>query len=345
MKNAEIIFQQIQKQKRQISEKLYGLFRATVEANGESQTTVKENDKSKLGRIKVRIHSLHDKDFAVKDLPWAEYCSPFGGSDDVGFLFVPEVGATVFIMFVNGNPSAPVWIGTWWSYQDDNAETPRSAYLNPQSDYPKNKVLRTKSGHQIEFDDSPLNKGIRVTTSNGNFVHIDDVNNTITAYCKGDYNQVVGGDYNLSVAGNINVRGENDLRTEFANNVDIATKDINISGNINSKGDLNVVAGNVKLHEGSLAVNSHIIAKGKIFTDNDIATLGNIYAHGTILADESIYTKKSFFDKFDKLKLMYTNISRYFRMHTHIGNFGVSTPLINSEEANKEPKQNIVTIP
>ena len=39
---------------------------------------------------------------------WANPCAPYDSSGNVS---LPTVGATVWVMFENGDPNAPVWLG------------------------------------------------------------------------------------------------------------------------------------------------------------------------------------------------------------------------------------------
>ena len=208
MSKAKKYYNTLHKQNEEISRNLSGLFRATIITNGTEREPLKENvDIAKLGRCRVLVHALHDENTPIVELPWAELSSPYGGSIDTGFFFVPEINSTVFVMFVNGNSSAPVIMGSWWNYQARNSESPAAAYMDKNTEYPKNKVIRTKTGHMIEMDDSPLNKGIRITTSNGNMIHLEDSDdNTLNVHFEGDINYTCNGKFNLTVEDDINIK-------------------------------------------------------------------------------------------------------------------------------------------
>lgn len=92
---------------------------------------VKDNaDPAQLGRLKVYIPSIDTKDFKVEDLPWVNYCSPFGGATQdfivgrdstlikggsaYGFWAIPKNGAQVLIGFLEGDPNLRFWMGCFY---------------------------------------------------------------------------------------------------------------------------------------------------------------------------------------------------------------------------------------
>jgi len=66
----------------------------------------------------------------------------------------------VWIEFEGGDLSYPVWTGTWYTSGDI-----------PESAQPGKKVLKTKSGHKLVFDDD--GGTLEMTDSNGNSVTMD----------------------------------------------------------------------------------------------------------------------------------------------------------------------------
>jgi len=105
--------------------KATGIWRGICECN---------EDPRGLGRIKVRVPAIHGASFGgvnyldttqneekkdlggigVDSLPWAWPCtSGSGGVYDAGSFDIPLVGASVWVMFEQGDPDYPVWLGTW----------------------------------------------------------------------------------------------------------------------------------------------------------------------------------------------------------------------------------------
>jgi uncharacterized protein involved in type VI secretion and phage assembly len=81
-------------------DRYYGKFRGVV-------TDVK--DPSSLGRIKVTLEAFP----GFKD-NWCMPCVPYAGTN-VGWFFIPEVGAHVWIEFEGGDPSRAIWTGCFWT--------------------------------------------------------------------------------------------------------------------------------------------------------------------------------------------------------------------------------------
>ena len=119
---------------RLIDEKRFGKFRATV---------VDNQDPQKRGRLKLRIPSV----LADQDSDWALPCLPYGGTDQQGMFFVPDVDAQVWVEFEEGDISRPVWVGTFWQQESD---TPQDAAKVE----PTTRMIRTSSGHILQFDDA-----------------------------------------------------------------------------------------------------------------------------------------------------------------------------------------------
>ena len=147
-----------------LKNRFFGIWRGVV-------TNV--NDPQNLGRIKVRIHELlGDKD----ETNWASYCAPFGGGGH-GWFFLPspvtggakeaQAGDGVWIMFEAGDLNRPVWIGFWYSDVDGK---PTDADKDVR-------VLETKSGHKIVFNDREGKEKIRIEDRDGQFMELD---------CKGE---------------------------------------------------------------------------------------------------------------------------------------------------------------
>jgi len=127
--------------------RLYGKYRGFV---------VDNQDPKHLGRLKVRVPSVFG-DKVVTD--WALPCLPYGGHANQGFLCIPEVKASVWIEFEKGDRDLPVWVGTFWSEPGGESEIPTlndpdgKERKNEQAQ-PTRKILKTKKGHTIQFEDA-----------------------------------------------------------------------------------------------------------------------------------------------------------------------------------------------
>jgi len=84
-----------------------GIFLATVEYN---------LDPLQRGRIKVRVNGIDDMDKPVDDLNWAEIINIGGAGNDFGNINIPEVGSTVYVSFLNGDPNKPLVLGGYYQH-------------------------------------------------------------------------------------------------------------------------------------------------------------------------------------------------------------------------------------
>lgn len=117
----------------------YGKYRGTVADNA---------DPEGRGRLKLRVPSLFGADI---ETGWALPCLPFGGEDNVGQLTVPSVDALVWVEFEQGDPSYPIWTGTYWD-----------ASMAAPADTPVRRIFRTPFGHILELDDTEGEEAIRI---------------------------------------------------------------------------------------------------------------------------------------------------------------------------------------
>ncbi|MHC4180871.1 MAG: phage baseplate assembly protein V [Planctomycetota bacterium] len=108
-------------------------------------------DPEQRGRLKLRLPSILGSEVSG----WALPCLPFGGLANQGFFLVPDVDAQVWVEFEEGNPDQPIWTGTFWQQSGD---PPEEAAKTP----PTTRVLRTPSGHVLQFDDAEGEEQIRL---------------------------------------------------------------------------------------------------------------------------------------------------------------------------------------
>jgi len=129
-----------------VERRFYGKYRGFVVDNA---------DPENLGRLKVTVPSVLGKEIAV----WAFPCFPYGGDANQGFLFIPENEAGVWVEFEEGDPEFPIWVGTFWSKPDGESELPKpndadGAEQDSVQDPPTRKIIKTKKGHTIQFEDA-----------------------------------------------------------------------------------------------------------------------------------------------------------------------------------------------
>jgi len=178
------------------STKFHGMYRGLVEDN---------LDPNHAGRIKVRVYGVYDN-LSVNIIPWAEYADPMmGGQSGIGGFFVPDIGSKVWVFFEAGDHMQPVYFAGAPAHQDMPPER------SDDVEYPLNRVLKTKAGHVIEFDDSPGAERIRIFHVSGT---------VITMFANGDLDEYVVGDINRVVMGNVEETIVGDYSTTIGGNLD-----------------------------------------------------------------------------------------------------------------------------
>lgn len=139
-------------------------------------SVVDNRDPKNLGRIKVRVPSIH-VGIDSEDLPW---CMPncFSASNGVGSFIIPEVGSTVWTAFEDGDVFKPVWLGCVYSGDIDksgqvgntgskmrNRSVGKTEVPGGGFDLDKKIIYKSASGAMLYFDDSDSNDGIVLTQS------------------------------------------------------------------------------------------------------------------------------------------------------------------------------------
>ena len=120
-------------------------------------------DPDRLGRIQVRFPWLgEDGDRDVR--AWATLCSPYADSNQ-GLQILPEVNSQVVVAFEAGNPRRPYIVGSAWNGTARQPERPTTAN--------NLRLLRSRSGSRLEFDDKGSGAKVTLTTSAGHQVVLD----------------------------------------------------------------------------------------------------------------------------------------------------------------------------
>jgi phage baseplate assembly protein V len=111
---------------------------------GVSVAVVSQNrDPEGLGRVKVRFPWRENPD----ESHWARMAVPMAGKDR-GIWFLPEVGDEVLVACDAERVEHPYVVGCLWNGQDPPPET----NANGKNDL---RMIRSRSGHEIVFDDGP----------------------------------------------------------------------------------------------------------------------------------------------------------------------------------------------
>ncbi len=118
------------------------------------------NDPEGMGRILVNFHTLASEENSY----WARIATLYSGNER-GILFRPEVDDEVLCTFEHGDIQYPYVLGGLWNGQ----ETP------PDTDPENNiKMIVTRSGHKVTFDDTPMSEKIEIESKSGHKVTLND---------------------------------------------------------------------------------------------------------------------------------------------------------------------------
>lgn len=161
---------------RDAARQYYGKYRALVGDNADPESR---------GRIRVKVPSV----LGTALSGWAEPCLPYGGLKDVGFFSVPPVDAQVWVEFEEGNVSRPIWTGTAWQVSSDIPE-------DAGSKVPDLRVLKTRSGHMLLFDDTDDAEVVRLVHASQAEIRIDE-KGAVTITTPGDNEITLAGDEGL----------------------------------------------------------------------------------------------------------------------------------------------------
>ncbi|MGH7617081.1 MAG: phage baseplate assembly protein V [Gemmatimonadaceae bacterium] len=208
----------------------FGKYRGVVIAN---------DDPQQLGRLRLWVPSLFPTDDGStpgEDDPtvtdWAWPCLPFGGKPDQGMFFVPEVKAKVWVEYEEGNLDSPIWVGVFWSAPGGSTEIPTEA-KDMDNNEPQRRVLRTSSGHVLEFCDIDGKESITLRHKDGATLTLDENGSATLGNKEGTFLYLNAQDSEFSFAdknGN-NVRlGDTNVTLTNASGtvVDIADKAVQI---------------------------------------------------------------------------------------------------------------------
>ena len=157
-----------------LERRFYGKYRGFV---------VDNQDPEQLGRLKLTVPSLLGNEVVTG---WASPCIPYGGDANQGFLFIPEVGAGVWVEFEEGDMQNPIWVGGFWSKPDGESELPKpndpdGTEQDSVQDPITRKIIKTRKGHTIQLEDADGEELVTIVeATNGNVIKMDQDGITIT---------------------------------------------------------------------------------------------------------------------------------------------------------------------
>jgi uncharacterized protein involved in type VI secretion and phage assembly len=190
--------------------KMYGVEVAIV-------TNVK--DPNKLGQVKVCFPRLPGK----PESDWVRVVQPAAGAGR-GFYWIPEVNDEVLVAFERGEAHRPYVVGALWNGKDKPMTT---AYTDENT----TRMIQTKSGHQIIFDDKKNQEKIVIADKSGKRTLTFDVKNKKFLIEAGE------GDVEIHAEKKIILDCEDlEIKTKKTGKIDIgSTFDLNVKDKANIK--------------------------------------------------------------------------------------------------------------
>lgn len=138
------------------TQKYFGLYLGTV---------VNNIDPMQQGRINAIVPAVS----SVVPSTWANPCLPFTGIQ-MGAYMIPEIGASVWIMYQNGDSDFPVWMGGMWT---NPGEVPALALAGVPGD--ANIVFQTTLQNALVISDLPgPTGGIMLKSTTGATIIVND---------------------------------------------------------------------------------------------------------------------------------------------------------------------------
>lgn len=174
-------------------------------ASQSQMAVVKDNaDPDKMGRVKV---SFAWQELIGEVSPWIRVLSPHAGPNQ-GIQFIPEIGDQVLVDFEGGDAESPYVVGSLYHA----GHTPDNAWSSEDNN---TKIIRTRSGHTIELDDTEGEEKINIYDDGGSIITFDtkEQSLTISAMKKIDIN-----------ANNINITAGKDITIAAEGNIELASK-------------------------------------------------------------------------------------------------------------------------
>ena len=210
-------------------------------------TDIKDQDKK--NRVKVRLLNRSD---STQETDFIRVMTPMSGKQ-YGMFFLPEVGDEVLVGFVDGDFSDPYVLGSLW-----NTKAP--APVTVQDGKNELRTVKSKTAHQLEFNDGEEKPGVTLTTAQESRLAMDDKEKTITVTDKAGENylkiDINGGTVTLEAktklvlkcgGASIELDGSGGaINIKTSGNITIDGQQVDVSGksavNVKASGQLNLEA-------------------------------------------------------------------------------------------------------
>lgn len=164
------------------------------------------------GRIKVKFPSFGEAGSMVT--AWATLLTPYA-DDGHGLEILPEVDTQVVVAFEAGHPARPYIVGACWN---------GAAALPERAQAANNlRTLKTRSGSQLQFDDSEGAAKITLSMQSGHKLVLDDAAQEITVQHSN------GCKIHINIAGQVTISANSTVEVN-ASAVNIHAPTVNCDG-------------------------------------------------------------------------------------------------------------------
>jgi uncharacterized protein involved in type VI secretion and phage assembly len=182
-------------------------------------------DPSKLGRVKLKIPILSDKDTTG----WAPIIM-LGAGKNRGWFFIPEVDDEVLVLFEHGDLNRPLVVGALWNGKDKPPD--KNPGGNPR------RVIKSRAGSKITFDDDKLQIIIEDGTGKGRITFDAKANKITIEAIKGDVCfqapqgeiQIVAKEAELTATQNLEIHAGSAMQWGTDSTVTVKAQNIAMSG-------------------------------------------------------------------------------------------------------------------
>ena len=153
--------------------------------------TNNKDTEGKMNRVKVKLPSFAEN----LETDWARVITVGAGATR-GVQFIPEVNDEVVVGFERGDVNYPFVLGGLWNGKDSPPVDSGTAVGGDGK--VKTRVIQTRSGHTITFDDSDDKPSITIKDKSGNSIVLDAQQNSITITAQKDITLKATGDLKFS---------------------------------------------------------------------------------------------------------------------------------------------------
>jgi uncharacterized protein involved in type VI secretion and phage assembly len=143
-------------------------------------------DPRKLGRVKVKFPWMGDAPGI--ESAWCRMAAPMAGPGR-GWMSLPEINDEVLVAFEHGDVNVPFIVGALWNQQDPPPRSSDEAVADSavKDSVVNLRVWRSRSGHELLFDDTDGKERVVLSDKTGNNkIEIDSNEDKLTVKVDGD---------------------------------------------------------------------------------------------------------------------------------------------------------------